>query len=175
VFRGREEIRRRINEVAEKFRQKGATSPEKAMTTQELGLPPRFEQAMHRRLGQTGIFVEVNGKYYLNETRLKEIQEQRAKGAQGGGGGGGSSRAGPPGWSRILGLVLMLPLGIIVALALSYFVVRGSGYYPGEFFIILLVVALGLFLVRVLFWRSRRRYYRGQYGIAEQSETLLKR
>jgi hypothetical protein len=72
-------MRRRLHEIIERFRQKGATSPEKAMTPQELGLPPRFEEAMHRRLGQLGIFVEINGKYYLNEERLEQIQEQRAK------------------------------------------------------------------------------------------------
>jgi len=64
-------MRRRLQKIVEMFRKKGATSPEKAMNLQELGLPIRFEQAMHRRLGQTGIFVEVNGKYYLNEERLK--------------------------------------------------------------------------------------------------------
>ena len=80
MFRDREEMRRRLTEIIEKFRQKGATSPEKAMTIQELSLPPRFEQAMRRRLGQTGIFVEVNGKYYLNEERLKQIKEERAQG-----------------------------------------------------------------------------------------------
>jgi hypothetical protein len=73
----RQRIREALVEVVEKFRQKGATSSEKALTPQELGLPPRFEQAMHRRLGQTGIFVEVNGKYYLNEERLKQVQQQR--------------------------------------------------------------------------------------------------
>jgi hypothetical protein len=46
------------------------------MTAQELGLPPRFEEAMHRRLGRTGIFVEVSGKYYLSEERLKEVQDR---------------------------------------------------------------------------------------------------
>jgi hypothetical protein len=84
MFRDREEIRRRLHGIIEQFRQKGATSPEKALTLQELGLPPRFEQAMHRRLGQKGIFVEINGRYYLNEERLKQIQEQRAKGGLGG-------------------------------------------------------------------------------------------
>ena len=79
MFRNREGMRRRLYEIIETFRQKGATSPEKAMTIQELGLPPRFEEAMHRRLGQLGIFVEVNGKYYLSEERLKQIQEQRQK------------------------------------------------------------------------------------------------
>ncbi len=87
MFRGREEIRQQLHEIIEKFRQKGATSPEKAMTVQELGLPPRFEEAMHRRLGRSGIFVEVNGKYYLSEERLKQIQERFRQGSAGGGGG----------------------------------------------------------------------------------------
>ena len=74
MFRNRDEIRRRLLEIVERFRQKGAVSPEKAMASQELGLPPRFEQAMHRRLGHTGIFVETNGKYYLDEERLKQFR-----------------------------------------------------------------------------------------------------
>jgi hypothetical protein len=118
MFRDREEMRRRLHEIIERFRQKGATSPEKAMTIQELGLPPRFEEAMHRRVGQLGIFVEINGKYYLNEERLKQIQEQRAKGGSAGGGGSGWSRAGPPTWSRVVGILLMLPIGIIIAFVL---------------------------------------------------------
>ena len=78
-------MRGRIQEIAQRFREKGATSPERAMSAQELGLPPRFEEAMKRRLGQTGIFVEVGGKYYLNEARLEQIRQQR--GFQGGAGG----------------------------------------------------------------------------------------
>lgn len=46
------------------------------MTAEELGLLLRFKEAMQRRLGRTGIFVEVNGKYYLSEQRLKEVQER---------------------------------------------------------------------------------------------------
>ena len=46
------------------------------MTGQELGLPPRFEEAINRRLGKSGIFVEVKGKYYLSEERLKQVKEQ---------------------------------------------------------------------------------------------------
>jgi len=68
LFRQRQEVVKRLNEVIGKFRQKGATSPEKAMTTQELGLPARFEEAMHRRLGRLGIFVEVNGVLSLRGT-----------------------------------------------------------------------------------------------------------
>jgi hypothetical protein len=44
MFRGREEIRKQISELVAKFREKGALSPEKAMTSEELGLPPRFKR-----------------------------------------------------------------------------------------------------------------------------------
>ena len=71
-------ILERLSEVVEKFREKGAVSPEKAMTPEELELPPQFKEAMNRRLGQTGIFIEVNGKYYLSEERLRELNEQFA-------------------------------------------------------------------------------------------------
>jgi hypothetical protein len=163
MFRDREAIRRRLNELIERFRQKGATSPEKAMTIQELGLPPRFEEAMHRRLGRSGIFVEVNGKYYLNEERLKQIREQRAKAGSESSSGGGWNRTRPPTWFRIVGLLLMLPIGIIIALVLFYFLASGGGYFPGEFLIVLLFVFLVLLAARLLFWRSRRRYWREQW------------
>jgi uncharacterized membrane protein len=158
-------MRQRLQEIIQKFREKGATSPEKAMTIQELGLPPRFEEAMHRRLGQTGIFVEVNGKYYLNEDRLKQIQEQRAQRGAAGTGGGGYNRQGPPGWLRYGGILLMLPVGIIVVALLwvYFYVYGGGGYFPAEILIILLVVVVVLFVVRMLFWRSRRRYWHEQW------------
>jgi hypothetical protein len=78
MFQQRERIEKWFYEVVEKFRQKGATSPDKAMSAQELDLPPRFELAMKRRLGRSGVFVEVNGKYYLSEERLKQIEELRS-------------------------------------------------------------------------------------------------
>jgi lipoate-protein ligase A len=76
MFRRRERIQKWFYDIVEKFRQKGALSPDRAMTPEELGLPQRFEEAMKRRLGRIGIFVEVNGKYYLSEERLKEVQER---------------------------------------------------------------------------------------------------
>ena len=78
MFRRREELRKWLYEVVKKFRQKGATSPDKAMTVEELGLPPIFKEAMKRRLGCLGIFVEVNGKYYLSDERLNQIEEMKA-------------------------------------------------------------------------------------------------
>ena len=56
--------------------------PEKALTAEELGLPAEFKERMKRRLGQLGVFVEVDGKYYLSEERLKEVKnkiEERRK------------------------------------------------------------------------------------------------
>jgi hypothetical protein len=158
MFRNPEEMWRRLNELVEKFRQKGATNREKAMTIQELDLPPRFEQAMHRRLGQTGIFVEEGSKYYLNEERLKQIQEQRPNSAFGRYGAGNRQRTST--WLRYARILLMLPIGIIVAMILYFFFMRtGSAYYPGEFLIIILVVMLIVFAARMLLWRSRRRYW----------------
>lgn len=74
---GRGDNRPRIWQVIKIFQQRGATSPEKAMTAEEMGLPSWFETAMHRRLGQTGIFVEVDGKYYLSEEQLKSLGGHR--------------------------------------------------------------------------------------------------
>ena len=163
MFRNPQEMRRRLNEVVEKFRQKGAVSPEKALTLEELGLSPRFEQAMHRRLGQTGIFVEVNGKYYLNEQRLEQIQAERAQGGADAG-GGFRNKAGSPSWLRYSGILLMLPLGLIVLLLLYFFVYyTGANYYSGEFLIIVLVVLVVVFVARMLLWRTRRKYWRQQW------------
>jgi hypothetical protein len=77
MYRQPGQWRDRINTIAQRFREKGATSLERAMTAQELGLPPRFEDAMKKRLGQTGIFVEVGGRYYLNEQRFTEFEQRR--------------------------------------------------------------------------------------------------
>ena len=162
MFRNPQEMRRRLEEIVEKFRQKGATSQEKALTTQELGLPPRFEEAMHRRLGRTGIFVEVNGKYYLNEEILRQIQQRRAQ-------AGGFNRERQPSWLRYAGIILMLPIGLIVVVLLYFFVIQtGAGYYPGEFLIVLLVIMLILFTARMLFWRTRRRYWRQNWQTPQQ-------
>jgi hypothetical protein len=68
----------RFRRLVSVFQQKGATSPEKAMTAQELGLPPRFEEYMDNRSGQTRIFVEMNGKYYLDQKALEEMRQRMA-------------------------------------------------------------------------------------------------
>ncbi len=52
----------RFRRLVGAFQQKGATSPEKALTAEELGLLPRFEEYMDSHSGQTKVFVEVNRK-----------------------------------------------------------------------------------------------------------------
>ncbi len=76
MFGRRERIMERLLKSADIFQKKGAVSPEKALTIEELGLPPEFKKAMERRLGQLGLFTEVNGKYYLSEERFKELRER---------------------------------------------------------------------------------------------------
>ncbi len=79
MFRRHAEIREHLLDTIEKFRQKGALSPEKAMTAEELGLPAEFKERMKRRLGQLGVFVGVDGKYYLSEERLREVKDKVAE------------------------------------------------------------------------------------------------
>jgi len=64
----------RMMEIVETFREKGATSPEGALSPEELGLPPMFRMMMQSPMGQSGIFSEVDGKYYLSEERLDDMR-----------------------------------------------------------------------------------------------------
>lgn len=160
----RERALSRLGEVIDKFRRKGALSPEKALTAEELDLPPRFEEVMKKRLGRLGIFVEVNGKYYLDEERLKQIKKQRLKAGSGSNAERGWNRAGKPSWSRYVGILLMLPIGLIIALVLFYLLVfSGVSFFPGEFLIILAIVLVVVAVARMLFWRSRRRQWLEQW------------
>ena len=85
MFRRRARVREQLRDIIEKFRQKRALSPEKAMTTEELGLPVEFKERMKRRLGRAGVFVEINGKYYLSEKHLEEVRERVAARRRSGG------------------------------------------------------------------------------------------
>jgi hypothetical protein len=154
--------RRRIQELVAKFREKGATSAEKAMTAQELGLPPRFEQAMRRRLGATGIFVDIGGKYYLDEARLQQVQQQRrgARGAGWGMGGAWGSR-GNMFTLRIARMVVGL---VAVALALSNLFLVESGYV--RLVIVALVVVWIVLTAFQLLYLSRMRSRWGASGFS---------
>lgn len=73
-----------VYRIIEEFTQKGFTSPSKAIKVEELNLPVKFRQVMRTtiingRLDRLGVFLEVNGKYYLSEERLKEVSSAHAK------------------------------------------------------------------------------------------------
>jgi uncharacterized membrane protein len=86
-----------------------------------------------------------------------------------------SQSGGGPRRSSVIGTLLMLPIGLIVALILLYFIGFGGRYFPGEFLVILVVIFLGLFVVRMLFWRSRREHWRGQHRGNEAIRILRAR
>lgn len=161
MFRRRGQIEKWFYDVIEKFRQKGAISPEKAMTAEELGLPPRFEEAMKRRLGRSGVFVEVNGKYYLSEERLKQIEELR------------SMRGGT--WNlrkRIMTLriVQLVILVLSATLLLVNFFVQ-SWELRGIFVIFLLVLLLTAMLQIYYVSRARRRLFQNRPPAQERQFT----
>jgi len=152
LFRQREEMRRRLYEIIEIFRKKGAVTPEKAMTAEELGLPPRFEEAMQRRLGQTGIFVKVGNKYYLSEERLRQIEEQRRAGGGGGAGWGGARRN-----MFTLRIVRMITAVTFVALLLVNIFVQSMELRLITF--ALVIVWIGLTVAQIYYLpRARRRF-----------------
>ena len=64
----------RMRQIIRTFQEKGAISPETALTADELGLSRLFVRIMKRRQGKTRVFIEVNGKYYLNQKALEEMK-----------------------------------------------------------------------------------------------------
>ena len=134
MFAQQGQWRQWIEALAQKFREKGATSPEKALTAQELGVHERFEQAMKRRLGQTGIFVAVGEKYYLREERLQEFEQRW----QGGGGGHGGMRR-PMGGFFALRILRMI-LGTIIILLFVVNFVTGRSWDLWYLIIVLAVI-----------------------------------
>ena len=70
------EIKEMVFNEIEKFRQNGAVSPENAMSIEDLGLSPKFKTFLSGSPRLFGVFVNVDGKYYLSEERLKKLEEQ---------------------------------------------------------------------------------------------------
>ncbi|UCG45413.1 MAG: ABC transporter ATP-binding protein, partial [Candidatus Bathyarchaeota archaeon] len=66
----------RMMEIVEVFLKNGATSPDAAMSPDQLGLPPMFEMMLRGPMGQAGLFMEYKGKYYISEKRFKLMQER---------------------------------------------------------------------------------------------------
>ena len=65
----------RVRQNIKTFQEKGALSPETALTASELGLSRMFVRVMEKRKGQTKVFKEINGKYYLDQKALDEQKQ----------------------------------------------------------------------------------------------------
>jgi hypothetical protein len=160
MFARREQIERWFSGIVEKFRQKGAVSPDKAMTVDELGLPPRFEQAMKRRLGRLGVFVEVNGKYYLSEERLKQIEEMRSE----------RGRMWNP-RSRIMTLRLVqlaIVLVLVTLFLVNFFIQSWELKVLSSVFLVVLLVII---ILQIYYLSRARKKFSFQQGNRTQSVT----
>jgi len=105
---------------------------------------------MKRRLGASGIFVEVDGKYYLGESRLKQVGEgtNRKMGA----GGRYNTR------KRMLELrIARMILGVVVVALVLYDLLYVGGATLRYLIIVLLFVWVVLTLSQ-LYWLSRVRH-----------------
>ena len=60
-------------------------------------------------------------------------------------------------WGRAIGLLLMLPIGLILLLVLV-FLFGGRGAFGGGWWVLVVAVLLLVLVVRVSYRRSRRRY-----------------
>jgi len=65
-----------MKEMVETFEKNGATSPETAETLEELGLPPMFAMMLRGPMGQSGLILEHQGKYYVSQERLDEMRSR---------------------------------------------------------------------------------------------------
>jgi O-antigen/teichoic acid export membrane protein len=85
------------------------------------------------------------------------------------------SDSGPPRRSMV-GTLLMLPIGLIIVLVLLlYFLAFRRGYFPGELLLIFVFIFLGLFVIRSLYWRSRRKYWRERFRENEPIRIIRQR
>jgi len=137
-----------VQYLVERFREKGATGPDRAMTAQELGLHERFQEGMKRRLGQTGIFVDIGGKYYLNEEGLKAFVQRRQNGES----GMGRRRRNLFGL-RILRMIL--GMSIILLFVVNLFEGRSLGIW---YLIVVLAIAWICVTVIQIITMARNRY-----------------
>lgn len=125
------------------------------MTAQELGLPPRFEQAMKRRMGQTGIFVDVGGKYYLDETRLNQFSQEWMRPRQGG-------RQGLRTNMMTLRVIRMV-LGVAIVLIFFVNLVNGRGTVSWYLVAALIVVWIAISVFQIYYLSRMRGMMRSRF------------
>ncbi|UCH38325.1 MAG: ABC transporter ATP-binding protein [Candidatus Bathyarchaeota archaeon] len=68
-------FRSQIMKIAEKFRKKGALSPETARSPEQLGLPSQFSMMVQMGMAGSSLFLKYDGKYYLSEKAFKRMLE----------------------------------------------------------------------------------------------------
>lgn len=156
------EIRGWFYGIVEKFRQKGAVSPEKAMNAYELGLPERFEDAMKRDLGRTGVFVEVNRKYYLSEERLKQIEQLRPV-----------SQKAMEFRKRItrLRMAQLITAAVFVALFAANIFIQSSELQMLSILFLVIWLAMSIFQIYYVSRLRKRMFSRTQFDIDSLTET----
>jgi ATP-binding cassette subfamily B protein len=66
----------RMMEIVDTFMKNGATSPESAMALEELGLPPMFAMMLQGPMGQSGLILEHQGRYYISQERLEQMRRR---------------------------------------------------------------------------------------------------
>lgn len=70
------ELKKILDTEIEKFRKNKATSPQTAMSLDDLGVSDKFRKFIKHSPRSFGVFVEVENKYYLSEGKLQKIEDQ---------------------------------------------------------------------------------------------------
>ncbi|MEM1526611.1 MAG: hypothetical protein QW775_07485 [Ignisphaera sp.] len=143
----RRDFRYRTREVIEVFLEKDVTNPGKALTIQELGLWHGSEHAL-RWLIKLGVVVEINGRYYLDKERLRQVVNEFKE------------RHGVAKYRyNVLRILLMLPLGLIIAMV-TYIILIFIGIkpFPGLFLIVLVITSILVNIIRIYYIRSRIKF-----------------
>ncbi len=76
---------------------------------------------------------------------------------------------------RVIGTLLMLPIGVVIAFVLVFVLALRGGYFPGEYLLVFIAIFAVLFVVRFQFRSSRRRYYREEWSKNEPVRILRER
>jgi hypothetical protein len=120
------------------------------MTAQDLGLHERFEQAMKRRLGQTGIFVDVGGRYYLNEDALRQFELRSQSGEFRRMGGARRN------WFALRIVRILLGMFIILLFVVNFFEGRSLDIW---YLIVALAISWICVTVLQIFYMTRRNRF----------------
>jgi DNA-binding PadR family transcriptional regulator len=70
------ELKKMLEIEIEIFRKNGATSPENALSLDDLGSSVEFRKFLEHFPNRFGVFVEVDNKYYLSEEKLSKMMGQ---------------------------------------------------------------------------------------------------